>query len=197
VSEVGRKCDAGAASRCVASSVARDGADPATHAAGRHVPRNDELGARGRGLSRRCRSAPLRRPDEASTEAVRAAHPRVLPDGNPLPLDRRGHDERPLGGIPLAQRRLRAGAQRTARAPRSPVRRALRLLGHPRRGPSRRGDRLCPRQPSPGRPREASRGLAVELGAHEDDPVASSSCRSGRHSTRSRERTFVRRPGRG
>jgi hypothetical protein len=183
VSEEGRKCDAGAVWRCATSSVAADGADPATHPAGRHVPRHRELGARGPGLSGRRRSALLRCPDEALTQAVRAAHPRVLPDGNPLPPNRGEHDERPLERIPLAQRCLRAGAQRTARAARSPLRGALRLLGHPRRAPSRRGDRLRSRQPNPRRTREAAGGVAVERGARE------AAIRVGR--------TFVRRPRRG
>ena len=113
----------------------------------------------------RVRRRPLVPPRAAWARDGRArlADRRVVPHGDPLPPDRRVRARVAFDGHAAHERRLRAGVQPPAAPLGPPLRRPLRLVGHPRRGPSARRYRVRPEQPRARRARGHRRGVAVEL----------------------------------
>src|SRR5207249_8688538 len=93
--------------------------------------------------------------------AARLARPHLLPDAEPLPPRRRNPALAPLRRHAPPQRRLRPSLQPPPQTLGPPVRRALRVLGHRRRGPSPQDDRVRPPEPGPSGPGPTSRGLAL------------------------------------
>ena len=95
--------------------------------------------------------------------ALRLAHSRALPDGEPLPPARRDPAAEPRRGNAGPERRLRPQLQRTTQKERSRLRPPLLVKGD-RVGRSVRGDRRVHRQQSPPpRVRPPARTMALDV----------------------------------
>jgi hypothetical protein len=149
-----------------AEATVEDGGTPTPTPRGRRVlPRHDARQQQGSDRAGRLGSGGLHAHHAARRATVRLAHPRLLPDGQPLSPRPRDTQSKPLRRDAGPQRRLRTRLQRTAPPLRPRVRPALLVEADRIGGAVRRYGRIRDQQPGSPRVRPPGRAMALDVGA--------------------------------
>jgi hypothetical protein len=127
----------------------RDGASTTKQPSGRDLPRDVARHRQRFDLRRRRRPGRLPQPALDGRRPVSLEGARVLPHGHALPPGRGDHDTGPVRRNAAPERPLCAALQPPPPSSRSCLRRALQLVGRPRRAPLRGDVRVRAPEPCP------------------------------------------------